>query len=202
MSAFQIDLRDLEGGPVEKNFQPSREQLEELFAGLGDEVWLVNPEDFRADMRAQLTDGTVHVSGHVHGEFAYECGRCMSERHLPVDADVDFVLMSAQQWSNAYGDEDEIALSEDEMDVSYYEGEIIDLAELIREAALLEFPPFPQCPDELREQCDRLYEERVGDEALSELEEQKVDLRWTPLKNLKVTESGEVTKVGEDTKQD
>ncbi len=202
MSAFQIELHELEAGAVEKNYRPSPEQLGALFDDIGEEYRLVHPEDFRADVRAQLSDGTIYVIGEIHADFAYRCGRCRAKRTLPVDTDVNFVLMSESQWSNAYGDAEEIALSEEELDVSYYEGDLIDLGELIREAALLELPVYPQCPEDLHEECDRLYEERIGEETVAELEDQKVDLRWTPLKNLRVNDSGEVEKVEDDTKKD
>ena len=198
MTAFQIDLHELESGPVEKSFQPSREQLEELFEAVSDEFRVVDAEEFVADVRAQMADTTIHVAGHVRAQFAYDCGRCLAERRLDIDKDVDFVLMSEQEWSTAYADEDEIALSEEDMNVSYYEGDLVDLGSLIREAILLEFPGFPQCPDELRAECDELYEERVGAETLAELEEQKTDLRWSPLKKLTITEGGKVKKVDEE----
>ncbi|QDG53763.1 DUF177 domain-containing protein [Persicimonas caeni] len=202
MSAFQIELHELENGAVEKAFRPSREQLEELFAGVEDDFRILDAEGFAADVRAQMADSTVHVSGHVEGGFVYDCGRCLSERQFQVDTDVDFVLMSESEWSNAYAGEEEIALREDELDVSYYEGETLDLGQLIREAVLLELPPFPNCPDTLREECDTLYEERIGEETVEELEEQKVDLRWGPLKNLKVTDSGKVKQVDDKKNKD
>ncbi len=198
MSAFQIDLRELKSGAVEKKFCPSREQLDELFSVVDDDFRVRDQQAFEADLRAQMTDATVHVSGHVRGDFEYDCGRCLSTRELQVDTDVDFVLMSEAEWTNAYGDEEEIALSEEDMDISYYEGDVVDLGSLIREAVLLEFPAFPQCPESLRSECDALYEERVGEETIEELEEQKVDLRWSPLKNLEVTDSGKVKEIKED----
>lgn len=198
MSAFQIELHELESGAVEKAFRPSREQLEELFESVEDSFRILDAEGFAADLRAQMADSTVHVSGHVQGVFVYDCGRCLSERKLQVDTDVDFVLMSETEWSNAYVGEDEIALREDEMDVSYYEGETIDLGALIREAVLLELPVYPNCPDSLRDECDTLYEARIGEETVEELEEQKVDLRWGPLKNLTVTDGGKVKQVDQD----
>ncbi len=202
MSAFQIELHDLEAGPLEKAFRPTKEQLEELFDGVKEDYRVLGADGFAAELRAQKADSTVHVSGHVQGDFAYECGRCLSQRELHVDADVDFVLMSEAEWSNAYAGEEEIALNEDEMDVSYYEGDVLDLGELIREAVLLELPGFPQCPESLHDECDALFEERVGEETLEELEDQKVDLRWGPLKNLQVSESGEVERVDHDSKKD
>lgn len=198
MSAFQIELHELESGAIEKAFRPSREQLEELFESVEDDFHIVDADRFAADLRAQMADSTVHVSGHVQAAFTYDCGRCTSEREWGIDTDVDFILMSEAEWSNAYAGEEEIALREDEMDVSYYEGETLDLGALIREAVLLELPAYPNCPDDLREECDTLYEERIGEETVEELEEQKVDLRWGPLKDLKVTDSGKVKQVDED----
>lgn len=202
MSAFQIELHELEGGAVEKSYRPSPEQLGELFDDIGKDYRLVHTEDFGADVRAQLSDGTVYVKGHIHADIGYACGRCMSAREIPVDTDVDFVLMSEAQWSNAYGDEEEIALSEHEMNASFYTGDLIDLGELIREAVMLELPVHPHCPPNLHDECDSLYEERIGEDTVAELEEQKVDLRWTPLKDLRVNDDGQVEKVDNDTKKD
>jgi uncharacterized protein len=195
MSAFQIDLQHLEGKSVEKDLQPSPETLEKLFAGIGEDFRLSSPEGFSAHIRAQMSDSTVHVVGEAHGEFTYKCGRCLAERPLEVDADIDFVLMSEAEWSSAYAGKEEIALNAEDLDVSYYSGDTIDIGELIREALLLELPAFPHCPPEAAEECDARYQKRVGAEALDELEENKVDLRWSALKDIEISEDGKVRKI-------
>lgn len=186
---FVIDLLELERGPVEKEIHPGKETLDELFSDLGEDFKLGDPSGFGADLRVYKERSTVYVDGVVRADFRYRCGRCLTDRQRTVDKDVDFVLMSEEDWATTYEGEDEIALGEEDMDVSFYEGDIVDLGPLFREAVLLELPPFPQCPDELRESCDEIYEEKVGDETLEEQKEHKVDLRWWPLKDVELSEA-------------
>lgn len=182
MATFDIDLNDLRRGPVEKSFEPSADEVAAIFEGLED--FEIKADGFEAALRAQLTDSTVHVVGELSVTADYQCGRCLQAREHQVETEVDFVLMSRRDWSNAYEGEEEIALSPEDLDVSYYEGEVIDLAPLIREAVLLELPTFPHCPEEMRQACDEAYEAVVGEETQEELEDAKIDLRWGPLKDL------------------
>jgi uncharacterized protein len=192
---FVIDLLELERGPIEKEIRPGQETLEELFSDLGDDFELGEPSGFGADLRVYKERSTVYVDGVVRADFEYRCGRCLTRRHHEVDKHVDFVLMSEEDWSSTYEDDEEIALEEEDMDVSFYEGDTVDLGPLFREAILLELPVFPQCPDELRDRCDEAYEAKVGDDTLEEQEEHKVDLRWWPLKDIELAD-------GDDSEQD
>ncbi|MGM0556554.1 MAG: YceD family protein [Myxococcota bacterium] len=185
---FVIDLLELERGPVEKEIRPGQDTLEELFTDLGDDFELGDPSGFGADLRIYKERSTVYVDGVVRADFKYRCGRCLTRRHHEIDKDVEFVLMSEEDWSSTYEGEEEIALEEADMDVSFYEGNTVDLGPLFREAILLDLPVFPQCPDELRDSCDEAYEKRVGDETIEEQEHQKPDLRWWPLRNIELAD--------------
>lgn len=194
MSAFEIALDQLDGKVVEKELCPDAEALAALFADLDGDVRLGDPEKFSARVRAQMSGSTIHVSGRAQAEFSCRCGRCLTRRPFEVDTDIDFVLMSQSDWSSAYAGKEEIALSEEDLDVSYYTGDSIDLAELIREAILLELPSYPRCPPQLEAECDQAFEARVGANTLQELEGNKLDPRWAALRNLKISDSGEIQK--------
>ncbi|MFU8806559.1 MAG: YceD family protein, partial [Bradymonadaceae bacterium] len=103
------------------------------------------------------------------------------------------VLMSRPSWGETYETVEEIELSAEDLDVSFYEGDLIDLRDLIREAVLLELPVFPNCSEELRDACDAAYQANVGAETLEKNEDNKIDLRWSALKNIKL---------GDDSKKD
>jgi uncharacterized protein len=188
---FDIDLLELERGPIEKDIEPGEETLDELFSDIGDDFRVGDASDFGARLRVYKERSTVYVDGVVRADFEYKCGRCLTDRHLEVDKDVDFVLMSEEDWSSTYEDDDEIALEEEDMDVSFYDGDTVDLGPLFREAVLLELPAFPQCPEEKREACDEAYEAKVGDETLEQQEEHKVDLRWWPLKDIELSDGAD-----------
>lgn len=202
MAAFQIELKHLARNPVERYLRPSAEVLEALFDDISEEFRLSSAEDFHAHIRARMEDSTVYIQGQARAAFEYQCGRCLGTQRLDVDTAIDFVLMSEAEWSSAYAGSEEIELSEEDLDVNFYTGDAVDIAELVREAVLLQLPAYPRCPPEDSVGCDARYEERVGSEALEVLEENSLDLRLSALRELEIGEDGEIKKKSRTKKLD
>ncbi len=185
-SNFELDLLDFQGKPLELDFEAEGLSAAWLLDDVDAPLRVDEDETFYAELTAQLLGTTIHLDGHIEGGFYYRCGRCLEWRPFALDESVQFVLMSRPTWDENYGEEDEVVLQEEDLDVSYYEEEIIDLRPLLREAVLLELPTFPVCPDELSEACDTAYERVVGEETLEENEENSIDLRWSKLRDIEL----------------
>lgn len=115
----------------------------------------------------------------------YDCGRCLEHRENPYTIDADWVLMEKGEFARKYATDEELELSAEDLDVSVYEGDEIDLSDLIREAILLELPTYGRCP-EGDAQCDADYARNVGAKALEKNDDASMDLRWSALKDLKL----------------
>lgn len=189
-SDFELDLLDFHGDPVELDFEIPGSSATWLFDDLDVPLDIDDDLPFRVELSAQLVDTTVHLQGLVTGTFYYRCGRCLEWRQIELDEDVEFVLMSRNSWDEAYEGQDEIVLEEHELDVSYYDEEIIDLRPLIQEAVLLALPSYPICPESLSEACDTAYERTVGEQTLDENEANSMDLRWSKLKEIDLGDEG------------
>jgi uncharacterized protein len=185
-NTFELDLLDFHGEPLDLFFAASGADASWVLEGAPNPLRLEPGEEFRVELRAQRIDTTIYLAGTIRGLFAYQCGRCMQWRRFELDESVDFVLMSRASWADRYESEDEIALDEADLDVSSYEGDLIDLRTLLREAVLLEMPGYPRCTDELRDLCDRDFERIVGQEKLAENEANSLDLRWAKLRDIKL----------------
>lgn len=194
MAAFQIELKHLARKPVERELRPSAEVLDALFDDISEDFRLSHADDFQAHIRARMEDATVYVQGDAKASFEYQCGRCLGTQRLDVDTEIDFVLMSEAEWSSSYAGAEEIELSEEDLDVNFYTGDSVNIAELVREAILLQLPAFPRCPPEQSAECDARYEKRVGSDALEVLEENSLDLRLSALRELEIGEDGEIKK--------
>lgn len=141
---------------------------------------------FKVNAVMTRVDKTFRVQVNISGDVQFECGRCLEQVSEPVDVDTEWVLMSRSEWVNRYEDGDEeVELNEEDLDISFYSGDDIDLSELIREAIMLELPTHPICQVDTKA-CDAAYQKNVGDKALKENEEAEVDLRWGPLKDIKL----------------
>ncbi len=170
-----------ESNVMELHFSPQKAEARELLK----ELEFVPETGLEIDLEATRSGSAVRVLGNVQGTFSYACGRCMSEREYELDEDVEFVVLSRAAWEASYEGASEMELDADDLDVSFYEGDEIDLAPLVREAVILELPSYPRCPEDLRDDCDAAYEKFIGDEVLEENEDAGIDLRWGPLKELK-----------------
>lgn len=174
---------------------PKREELDALVDGLEDFTLPEDP-DFSARVRLQRVGDAVRVAGDVELKVRLKCGRCLEHRDLYVDAELEYMLISQSEWlrtsessaSKGESDDDEdggLQLTAEDLDLHYYSGEDIELLGLLREAIVLELPPYGVCPDDLREECDAAYEANLGEEALQANEEASIDPRWSKLLELK-----------------
>jgi uncharacterized protein len=189
MSVLEIPIREIESDLVSRRFEPDADVLKELFSDIEDEYRLMDPENVDIQLQLWIEDETINVTGVVQGEFGYQCGRCLQDRVLDVRASVDNVLMPESRYRAEYEVEEEIELDPADLNVSFYSGELLDLAPIIRESVLLELPHYSPCTRDNPDQCDEAYEKNVGREDIEELDTSEVDLRWEPLKDIEVEEN-------------
>jgi len=122
-------------------------------------VHLENEPDFalrsgaRLAAHVELVDGTtVHVRGRLTGEVEPECGRCLERYGLPIRQELDLFYLprSAGQPED---EEEEVELSDRDVVVGYYDGDRLDLAEVMREQLLLAVPLKSLCREDCRGLC-------------------------------------------------
>lgn len=97
-------------------------------------------------------DDTVHVRGRLQAEVALSCGRCLEGFTLNIDQELDlFYLAHAVGQENE--EEDEVELSDRDVVVAYYEGDRLDLGNVIREQLFLDVPMKRVCREDCRGLC-------------------------------------------------
>src|SRR5690606_29068852 len=102
MTAFQLDLLDFHGKPLELVFRASGAQMNWLFEDIDSEYSLGADEEFVLELEASLINTTVRLTGTMQGTFEYRCGRCLEIKRIVLDSEVDFVLMSRRSWQKTY----------------------------------------------------------------------------------------------------
>lgn len=171
------------------------EELEMLLEGVDDFALASDPE-FSAKIRLQRVGDAVRVAGHVEANITLSCGRCLEDREMYVEAQLEYMLITHSQWlersqksvltSSGEGDDEQgLALTPEDLGLHYFDGEEIELGPLLREAFMLELPPYGVCPSSMRKECDEAYEANLGTEALQKNEEASIDPRWAKLLELK-----------------
>lgn len=102
--------------------------------------------------RIERVDGnTVHVRGHLEAALGLECGRCLEPFPFAVDQELDLFYLPHRKDEEV--EEDEVQLSDRDMVVTYYEGDRLDLGDVIREQFFLAVPLKRVCREDCRGRC-------------------------------------------------
>jgi uncharacterized protein len=128
-------------GHFSRTFQPGD------VAQAGDAYRIVAPvvldfEIFKDKERFRLV-------GTVKSELELSCSRCLEPYRLAVDASFDQRFLPAAEMANA----DEREIQDEDVEISYYRDDQIDLNELLREQFYLALPMKPLCSEECKGLC-------------------------------------------------
>jgi uncharacterized protein len=169
-----------------------RIELENLEGGKGDFAHVYEPDDLNpVDERVSLTQpatvsgkvrlagNEVFVNGHVETRAKIECDRCLQPVETPVNADFALEYISGSEYESS-----EVAeLTEAEMSVSVFDGEALDVDEIVKEQVLLAVPTRMLCREDCKGICPECGTDRnTGDCSCATSD---IDPRWAALKNLK-----------------
>jgi len=171
---MRIELENLEDGrgSFAHTYQP-----EEL--NLVDERVRV-AEPIVVDGRVRSSGSEIQVSGRVETKVNVECDRCLKTIEMPVSAGFKLQYISGQDYESSHAAE----LTSDEMNLSVFDGEAIDIDEIVREQILLSVPDRALCDENCRGICSICGTNLNSGSC--ECTSPQVDPRWEALKKFKV----------------
>jgi len=168
-----------------------RIELENLEGGKSDFAHVYKPEDLNpVDERLSLTAPTtvtgkvrrprneVFVNGQIDTRVQVECDRCLQPVELPVNADFELEYISDSDYKSG----GPVELTEAEMSVSVFDGEAIDVDEIVKEQILLAVPTRMLCREDCKGICPECGIDRNTGECSCTTND--IDPRWAALKGL------------------
>jgi uncharacterized protein len=168
----RIELASLEGGKGQfaHNYAGGELVMED------DRVHLVSPPQVSGEIRTK--ERRVRANGRVVARVQVECDRCLKPIELPVDSRFKLEYVSVEEYKSQQVDE----LSVDDLDLTVFDGEVIDVDELVAEELLLAVPDHLLCKDDCKGLCPVCGVDRNASECGCDTAE--VDPRWAGLKEL------------------
>lgn len=127
------------------------------------------------------TVGDVRVEGRLAVSLEFDCDRCLDPRLVPVDSAFDLFYRPAPSLQSKNPSE-EVELDEGEIELAFYEGDGLELEEILREHILLLMPMQRICRDGCRGLCSVCG--RNLNHASCGCQVKPADDRWAALKNL------------------
>jgi uncharacterized protein len=121
--------------------------------------------------------GEIRVKGHLNVQMEADCDRCLEPAKCPVDADFDLYYRPL-----AEGLGDEKALEPGEAEMGFYEGNGVELNDVLREFILLTLPMQRVCGEDCKGICPVCGQNRNQNKCACP--SAPVDHRWAALKHL------------------
>lgn len=169
---MRIELDNLEkGGEFAQTYQPGELKLDEH------EVRLIEPVEIRGRLRKGNRE--VQLAGRLSAKIEAPCARCLKPVVLPIALEFSERFVPEVSW----GSEEHHELQQEDLDLAIFDGEGIELDDLVREEILLAMPAQVLC----REDCKGLCPSCGTDLNVNvcECEARKIDSRWGALKDLR-----------------
>ena len=133
------------------------------------------------DVRVDVVGAKVLIQGDCEAAIRTECSRCLRDIREVLAFSFTHVLEPRPGGVDA--EEEEVELTDDDLDVSYIEGFEFELDDIIREHLLLALPMVPLC----REECLGLCGMCGADKNVTDCDcSPPVDPRWAALDKLKL----------------
>jgi uncharacterized protein len=127
--------------------------------------------------RASRKGNEVRLRGTITASAEVDCDRCLSAVTIAVETAFDVTYVPAEDDSSSGTAE----LQEDDLSVAVFDGEAIDVDELVREQLLLALPSRALCREECKGLCPACGANRNTDASCA-CEQKEIDPRWAGLK--------------------
>ncbi|HEX8141686.1 MAG TPA: DUF177 domain-containing protein [Pyrinomonadaceae bacterium] len=124
----------------------------------------------------------VRLAGTITARAEVDCDRCLKSVSVPIETRFDVNYVPA----TAYYVDETAELKEDDLSLSVFDGEVIDVDELVREQVLLAMPPRMLCVDECKGLCPVCGADKNSENCACQSSE--TDPRWAGLARLKQEE--------------
>lgn len=95
-------------------------------------------------------DGELIITGQLKAEMQLQCSRCLKDFTQRLDIAVNVVYHPAEEVTG-----EKHALKNDELDMGFYQGEELDLQELLKEQILLNTQMKPLCGEDCKGICPK-----------------------------------------------
>jgi len=168
----RIELANLEGSKTRLSHQYSDGEivLEDT------RVQLISPPSVVGNV--SKTGTVVKVSGQVVARVQLECDRCLKPIELPIDSAFKVEYVSPEE----YQSQQDAELTEEDLDLTVFYGEEIDVDAMVAEEVLLAVPDHRLCKEDCKGICPTCGADRNSGNCACDTEE--IDPRWSGLKKL------------------
>lgn len=168
---IELDKLDERGGSFAHVYLPEEFALDEENMRLTE-----TPE---VSGRIKRDGHQVRLQGTINARAEIDCNRCLASIDVPVSTSFEVTYVPATD----YAADETAELHEEDLSVSVFDGDAIDIDDLVREQVLLALPTRALCRDDCKGLCPVCGVNK--NQHACACESKEVDPRWQALKDLR-----------------
>ena len=130
---------------------------------------------------SQNLPGEIRVQGRLKVTMNSDCDRCLEPSQFPLETRFDLLYEPARVGLRPA---EEVEIGEDDTDIAFYEGDGLELKDILREQILLALPMQRVCREDCRGICPECGQNRNVENC--ECQAKAGDDRWAALKELQL----------------
>ncbi len=159
------------------NFSEDGKWLEECFQDIDRNDFILR----KVDVQCKITKASsaIYIQGGISVRLGIGCSRCLEDANILVEGDFSYTLVPVKPEK-----EEDVELQAEELEISYYSGDLIDLTPIICEQIILQIPIKPLCSEECKGLCPQCGTNM--NVASCNCRSEFVDPRLAVLKNIKI----------------
>jgi uncharacterized protein len=165
---IELDKLEKTGDSFAHRYEPEEIVLDE------EHVRLTSPPEVEG--RVQRSGHEVRLRGRLNAGAEVDCDRCLKTVAIPVETSFDVAYVPVADYTASEAAE----LQEEDLGLSVFDGETIDVDELVREQLLLALPARALCGEECKGLCPTCGANRNRDSC--DCHSAEIDPRWAGLK--------------------
>ncbi|HEX8922577.1 MAG TPA: DUF177 domain-containing protein [Pyrinomonadaceae bacterium] len=165
---IELDRLEETGDSFAHVYEPEEIVLDE------EHVRLIEPPTVEG--RVRKSGREVRVTGQLSARAEVDCDRCLKTVALPVEAAFDVAYVPVEDYRASEAAE----LQEEDLSLSVFDGETIDVDELVREQLLLALPARALCGEQCKGLCPTCGADRNTNPC--DCQASEIDPRWAGLK--------------------
>jgi uncharacterized protein len=121
-------------------------RFNKLLTDITDIDFTLRKVDFNC--RITKTSTTVFIKGELSAIIESDCSRCLEDISVPIGGNFVYTLVPAKAEIR-----EDVELTAEELEISYYSGEVIDFTSIICEQILLQIPIKKLCTEDCKGLC-------------------------------------------------
>ena len=181
---MRFDRNDVNESGLSMHFDMDRDELERLLDLSPDDLTAIHAgggmsTDVRVLRAGKGPDSDLVVSAHIRCTVEQACVRCLAPVRTDLDLDVRALYTREQEASGGEPD-----LTGDDLDTYGFQGDTVDLDQMVRENVILGAPEYPLCKEDCAGLCP-VCGCNLNHEKCSCVRDE-VDPRFAALKDFKV----------------